>query len=163
MLVAVISDTHLPRGKRQLPDACLERLRTVDHIVHAGDLSTVAILDELKRIGPPVSAVYGNADEQALRDRLPARLELELDGTRLGVVHNGGPAARRLDRLRTRFPGCAAVVFGHSHVPLLEQETGFAIFNPGSPTDRRRQPEHSMGLARIRAGRIAFEHIGLGR
>ena len=88
---------------------------------------------------------------------------MEADGARIGLVHDAGPAAGRLERLRGRFPGCAAVVFGHSHIPLLEvAPDGFAIFNPGSPTDRRRQPVHTMGTAEVRRGAVAFAHVELG-
>jgi hypothetical protein len=88
---------------------------------------------------------------------------VEADGTRIGMVHDAGPAAGRLERLRGRFPGCAAVVFGHSHIPLLEvAPDGFTIFNPGSPTDRRRQPVHTMGTAEAAGGAVAFAHVELG-
>lgn len=162
-LVAIISDTHLPRGQRRLPDACLERLQAAELILHAGDLCTLAVLEALRRIGPPVHAVYGNVDEPALRARLPERLELEIAGVRVGLVHDAGRASGRLARMRALFPDCAAVVFGHSHTPLLEQRDGFQIFNPGSPTDRRRQPSRTMGLLRIADRTPTFELVALGR
>ncbi|MEA2341622.1 MAG: uncharacterized protein QOG11_1699 [Solirubrobacteraceae bacterium] len=161
--VAVISDTHLPRGSRALPERCVELLRGADLIVHAGDIATVAVLDELRRLGPPVHAVHGNADEPALREALPAELRVDVGEVRLGVVHDAGPAAGRLARLRRRLGDCDAVVFGHSHIPLHEHDfdAAFQIFNPGSPTDRRRQPRHTMGLARVRGGDIGFELVAL--
>ena len=132
-------------------------------VVHAGDLMTEEVLDELEAIGPPLEAVYGNMDSPGLRRRLPAEAIVELPGTSLGVVHDAGPAAGRLDRLRRRFPDAAAAVFGHSHMPMHESQEGFQIFNPGSPTDRRRQPTHTMGVARIgEDGEVAFELIDLG-
>ncbi len=146
MLVAVISDTHLPRGARRLPDACVARLREADLIVHAGDIATSAVLDAIEALGPPVLAVAGNVDEPALRSRLPESRTLTAGAAQIAVVHDAGPAAGRLERLRRRFPGSDAVVFGHSHIPLHERAPdGFEIFNPGSPTDRRRQPLHTMG------------------
>jgi uncharacterized protein len=160
--IAIIADTHLPRGRRRLPDACLARLREAELILHAGDLSTLAVLEELRTLGPEVVAVHGNIDEPALARLLPAETETDLGGARLAMTHDAGPARGRLARLRTRFPRADAVVFGHSHVPLHEAEQGFQIFNPGSPTDRRRQPEHTMGLARVERGRIVFEHVSLG-
>jgi putative phosphoesterase len=160
MEVAIISDTHLPRGKRAIPGACIERLRAADLIVHAGDLSTLAVLHELEAINT-VAAVHGNADDEEVRAALPADRVLELEGARLAVVHNGGPAAKRVERLRVRFPDADAVVFGHSHIPLHEERDGFQIFNPGSATDRRRQPHHTMGIARVSDGKIAFELIAL--
>ncbi len=163
MVIAIIADTHLPRGKRRLPEPCLARLRVADLILHAGDISTVGVLDELSTLGPTVLAVHGNVDELALRERLPAELEIELDGVSLAMTHDAGPAKGRVARLCRRFPRADAVVFGHSHIPLHEAdgEGSFQIFNPGSPTDRRRQPRHTMGVARIEQGTIAFEHVAL--
>jgi putative phosphoesterase len=160
--IAIIADTHLPRGRRRLPEACFARLREAELILHAGDFSTVAVLEELRALGPDLVAVHGNVDEPALADLLPAEAEIELGGARLAMTHDAGPARGRLVRLRARFPHADAVVFGHSHIPLHEAEGGFQIFNPGSPTDRRRQPEHTMGLARVQGPRIVFEHVSLG-
>lgn len=163
MVAAIISDTHLPRGARRLPDACVERLRDADAIVHAGDFSRREVLEDLRALGPPVTAVHGNVDEPALRAALPETAELRLAGRTIAVVHDAGPASGRLARLRRRFPHADAVVFGHSHIPLLEAGDGLVIFNPGSPTDRRRQPEHTMGIARLRDdGGLEFELIALG-
>jgi uncharacterized protein len=163
MLIAILADTHLPRGRRRLSEQCLAYLRSAELILHAGDLTSVSTLDELTALGPPVVAVHGNVDEGALVERLPAQLELEVDGLRLGLTHDAGAARGRLARLRRRFPGADAVVFGHSHIPLLEAGDGFQIFNPGSPTDRRRQPRHTMGLARVENGALDFELVLLGR
>jgi len=155
VLVAAISDTHLPRGARRLPEACLEELRRVDAIVHCGDFSTAAVLDELRAIGPPVHAVYGNADEPALRELLPKELVVEVGGARLGVVHIPGPAAGREERLLRRFPGCQAVLYGHTHLPQVERHGEAWILNPGSPTERRRGPFHSMIVLEAVAGAIS--------
>ncbi|HWV84731.1 MAG TPA: metallophosphoesterase family protein [Capillimicrobium sp.] len=162
MRIAIISDTHLPRGARRLPDACVQRLRAADLILHGGDVASAAVLDEIAALGPPVAAVCGNVDEPELRLRLPQRRVVELEGAlRIGMLHDAGPATGRLERLRAAFPDCAAVVFGHSHIPLHERSAdgAFQIFNPGSPTDRRRQPVHTMGAAVVADGAIAFEHI----
>ena len=86
---------------------------------------------------------------------------MDAGGVRIGLIHDAGPARGRLARMRMAFPDCDAVVFGHSHIPLHEEEAGFQIFNPGSPTDRRRQPRHSMGMARVDGERVTFEHIWL--
>lgn len=154
MRVSVLSDTHLPRrGSWALPPACLEAMRGADLIVHAGDLSDLATLRTLGGLGPRLVAVHGNADEPAVRAALPATATVDLPGLRLGVTHNGGPEAGRLERLRRRFPGAGAVVFGHSHVPLLGRSAdGFLILNPGSATDRR-QPRHSMAEIEVDEGR----------
>jgi hypothetical protein len=148
----------MPRGRRALP---AERLRDADLILHAGDFSTVAVLDELESLGPPVAAVYGNVDEAALRERLPAERVVEVEGVRIAMVHDAGPSARRLERMRARFPEADAVVFGHSHIPLHSERDGFQIVNPGSPTDKRRQPRHTMGLAEVSAGRVRFRLVAL--
>jgi putative phosphoesterase len=163
VLVAVISDTHLPRGSRRLPDGCVARLREADLIIHGGDIATVTVLEELKALGPPVAAVCGNVDEPALHARLPEFTTVAAAGTRIGVVHDAGPANGRLERLRRRFPGADGVVFGHSHIPLHERSAdGFQIFNPGSPTDRRRQPRHTMGSLYLEDGRPpVFELVPL--
>ncbi len=157
MRLAIISDTHMPRGSRQIPPACLERCREADAILHAGDLADVPVLELLHGLGPPVHAVWGNVDTAAVRARLPSRLEVELGGVRVGMTHVPGPAEGRAERLRAKFPGCAAVVFGHTHMPEHGEAGDVQIFNPGSPTERRRAPAHTMGLATIAGGRIAFE------
>jgi uncharacterized protein len=164
VLLAVISDTHLPRGNRALPAACVERLRGADLILHAGDLVTADVLADLRALGPPVQAVHGNVDDEQVRRLLPSARLVNAGGARIAMTHDAGPAGGRLERLRRRFADADAVVFGHSHVPLHERDdSGFQIFNPGSPTDRRRQPEHTMGLARIGDdGDLSFELIELG-
>jgi uncharacterized protein len=165
VLLAVISDTHLPRGSRALPQECVERLRAADLILHAGDLMTAGVLADLRALGPPVEAVHGNMDDHELRRLLPSARMVVAAGARIAMVHDAGAADGRLARLRSRFPDADAAFFGHSHIPLHERdpETGFQIFNPGSPTDRRRQPTHTMGQARIGDdGAVSFELIDLG-
>ena len=163
MNLAIISDTHLPRGARRLPDACVRRLRRAELIIHAGDLVTIAVLEELQALGPQMVAVYGNVDDPQARAALPERAIVDAGGARIGVIHDAGPARRRLERLRRRFPDADAVVFGHSHIPLHERAPdGFQIFNPGSPTERRRAPAHTMGVARVIEGKIAFRLVELG-
>jgi putative phosphoesterase len=157
--VAIISDTHLPRGSRRLPDACVARLECVDLIIHAGDFSTLGVLRELELHGPVV-AVHGNVDDGAVRAELPTRRTVDLGGLKLGLIHDAGPAARRLERLRQSFPDCAGAIFGHSHIPLHERSAdGFQIFNPGSPTERRRSPHHTMGTAHVGATEVRFELV----
>jgi len=151
----------MPRGDRALSEPCLAGLRAADAILHAGDLIAVEVLELLESLGPPVHAVHGNVDEPALRMRLPAVRTVEAGGARLVVTHDGGPAGGRLARLRRRFGDADAVVFGHSHLPLHEERDGFHIFNPGSPTERRRAPAHTMGLATAHDGRLAFAHLTL--
>jgi uncharacterized protein len=159
--VAVVADTHLSRGGRRLPDACVERLRRADLIVHAGDFTAAAVVADLRALGPPLVAVHGNVDEEPLRRELPGGAMAQVGGRALAVVHDAGPASGRLGRLRRRFPEADAVIFGHSHIPLHERDGGFQIFNPGSPTERRRAPHHTMGIATVAAGDIRFEHVVL--
>jgi putative phosphoesterase len=161
--ISIISDTHMPRGSRRLPDECVERLRASELIVHAGDLMTMAVLQELRALGPEVVAVHGNVDDADVRSALPGRAEFEVDGARIGVIHDAGARRGRLARMRAAFPSAAAVIFGHSHLPLHEQDDdGFQIFNPGSPTERRRAPAHTMGIARVGGdGAIGFELLAL--
>jgi putative phosphoesterase len=159
--IAIVSDTHLPRGGRRLPDSCMARMQAADLIVHAGDLIALPVLTELEAYGVVV-AVHGNVDGPDVRAALPESAMIELPGARIGVVHDAGPADGRLRRMRKRFPDADAVVFGHSHIPLHDRdENGFQIFNPGSPTDRRRSPQHTMGIARVDAGKIEFELVAL--
>jgi putative phosphoesterase len=159
VLVAVIADTHMPRATRQLPSGCIDRLRGADLIIHAGDLTGLSVLEQLRGYGE-VAAVHGNVDDAAVRAQLPAELELEVDGVRLAVVHDGGPRQGRLERLRRDFPHADAVIFGHSHLPLHEiAEDGFQIFNPGSPTERRRAPHRTMGIAEVVGGRVEMSLI----
>ena len=158
MRLAIVSDTHLPRRGRALP---VDRLRDADAILHAGDLMEASVLEELEALGPPVHAVRGNVDSAQLQARLPLTRIVEAAGARIAMIHDAGPAAGRLDRMRRRFPDADAVVFGHSHIPLHEERDGFAIFNPGSPTDRRRSPHHTMGVATVDHAQITFELLEL--
>jgi putative phosphoesterase len=144
-VIAILGDTHLPRGARRLPAACVEILRAAELIVHTGDSTARSVLDEMRELGR-VEAVHGNMDEPAVREALPARLVVEGDGLRIGVVHSGGPRARREARLRGWFPDCDLIAYGHSHQPEVVSYDGCWIVNPGSPTERRRAPAHTMAV-----------------
>ena len=161
MRLAIISDTHLPRGARALPAACVDELHRADAILHAGDFIELSVLEALQALGPPVHAVRGNVDSAELQARLPLTRLDDFAGAVVATIHDAGPATGRLARMRRRFPQSDAVVFGHSHLPLHEEREGFAIFNPGSPTERRRSPHHTMGVATVEHGRIAFELLWL--
>jgi uncharacterized protein len=163
MLIAVISDTHMPRGGRRLPEECVDRIAAADLLLHAGDFMTVEVLRELEAIGPPLAGVHGNMDTAELRRLLPAERVVEADGARIAIVHDAGPRGGRLERMNRRYGGRAdALVFGHSHLPLHERsQDGFQIFNPGSPTERRRAPAHTMGLGRVEGATITFELLTL--
>ena len=161
MLVAVISDTHMPRGARRLPDDFVERIRAADVLLHAGDFMTVGAMRQLERIGPPLIGVHGNVDSADLRRQLPEERVVDADGARIAMLHDAGPRAGRLARMRARFGERAdLVVFGHSHMPLHEQAgDGFQTFNPGSPTERRRAPTHTMGLITVDSGVLSCELV----
>jgi putative phosphoesterase len=162
MLIAAISDTHLPRGSRVLPEACVERLRSADLILHAGDLTARSSLDELSRLGPPVEAVYGNMDEDELQATLPKERVVEVEGARIAMVHIAGPRAGRAERLVGRFPGCDAVLYGHTHVPEVELVGRVWILNPGSPTERRKAPERTMLELVVEGRDLAPALVSLG-
>jgi putative phosphoesterase len=155
VLIAVIADTHLPRGSRALPPECVRRLAAADLILHAGDHTSVASLRELRALGPPVETVHGNVDEPALRATLPEELVVESGGLSIGLVHIAGPRVGRQERLVRRFPECAAVIYGHTHVPQVDLHAGIWILNPGSPTERRRAPARTMLELRIEGGKLA--------
>ena len=132
----------------------MERLVAADLILHAGDVVAASVLDELRALGPPVEAVCGNMDEPLLRETLPKELVVEAGAARIGMVHVPGPAAGRETRLAARFPGCDAIVYGHTHVPQLEHVSGVWILNPGSPTERRHAPTHTMIELRVEGTRL---------
>ena len=161
VLIAVISDTHMSRGRRRLPDRCVEIVSSADLVIHAGDFVTEEALREIETLGPPLAGVYGNMDEPALLRSLPVERTIDAEDASIAVLHDAGPRQGRLERLRLRFQEADAVVFGHSHIPLHEKDGGFQIFNPGSPTDRRRAPSHTMGVARVSGGNVSFELIVL--
>jgi uncharacterized protein len=148
----------LPRGTRRLPDACARLLAAADLVLHVGDFTAAAVLEELRALAP-VAAVHGNMDEPALAAALPERLVVEAEGLRVGLVHDAGPRRGRHERLRAAFPGCDLVVYGHSH----ESEVALAgetwIVNPGSPTERRGASSHTMAVVEVGVPRL----VDLGR
>ncbi len=156
MNVVVLSDTHAPRRWKSCPPAVAEHLRGADLILHAGDVCVAGVLDELAAYAP-VRAVKGNNDEPDVV--APETLELDLGGLRVAMIHDSGAAQGRLARMRRRFPEADLVVFGHSHIPLDHGDAGFRIFNPGSPTDRRRQPHGTLGTLRVEEGRLVEARI----
>jgi putative phosphoesterase len=121
----------------------VRELEHADLILHGGDFVAASVLRELGELAQ-VEAVYGNVDEPALQALLPQRRVVEVEGARIGMVHIAGPRVGREERLVSLFPGCDAVVYGHTHVPQAEQHQGVWILNPGSPTERRRAPQRSM-------------------
>jgi putative phosphoesterase len=151
--IAVIADTHLPRGSRRLSDECLRRLDGADLILHAGDFVAAQVLEELGQLAP-VEAVHGNQDDAELRALLPERRVLELQGHRIGIVHELGARAGRAARLAARVPGCDVVVYGHTHLADVTRHASVVLLNPGSPTERRRAPSRTMATMELAAGRV---------
>jgi len=158
LLVVVLADTHIPRRAKGLPDGLVSHLESADLILHAGDLLVEDVLYELEHYAP-VRAVKGNVDGWDVR--LPGTLEFELGDVSVAMIHDAGPKKGRSGRMRRRFPGARVVVFGHSHIPWLEDEDGLMLLNPGSPTDRRRAPDHTFALLHVEAGGIRAEVLAL--
>jgi uncharacterized protein len=162
----LISDTHVPGRRRQVPEPVWRAVDEADVVVHAGDWVGVELLDELAARARRLVGVYGNNDGPELRARLPEVADIELDGLRLAVVHETGQAAGRERRCAARFPRADVLVFGHSHIPWDSVcDTGLRLLNPGSPTDRRRQPTHTWMTARIAGAALAdvrLHHLETG-
>lgn len=141
----LLADTHIPARARRLPDAVLEAVDSADIVVHAGDWVDVATLELIETRSARFHGVYGNNDGAELRERLPEVARLVVDGLRFAVVHETGPARRREERMDEAFPDTDVLVFGHSHIPWdTVTPGGMRLLNPGSPTDRRRQPVCTM-------------------
>jgi putative phosphoesterase len=136
-------------------------IRSADLVLHAGDFVTAAFLEELRALGPAVTGVQGNMDEPALKAALPRQRVVEVEGVRIGLLHDAGPRVGREARLAARFPECEAVVYGHTHVPQAERFQHLWVLNPGSPTERRSAPVHSMLVLSVRGRRITPELITL--
>ena len=159
MRIVVLSDTHAPRRWKSCPPAVASQLRGADLILHAGDVCTAEVLDELAQYAP-VTAVVGNNDGAEVAAWGAAETaSLAPEGLLVAMIHDSGPAAGRLPRMRAKFPEAELVVFGHSHIPLDAADENLRIFNPGSPTDRRRQPHGTLGVLRVADGALVEARI----
>ncbi|HEY0000270.1 MAG TPA: metallophosphoesterase [Actinoplanes sp.] len=155
MRLVLIADTHVPKRARDLPEQLWSAIDAADVVVHAGDWVDIALLDALESRSARLLACYGNNDGPALRARLPEVAMADLDGVRVAVVHETGPAAGRAERCAARFPDNDVLVFGHSHIPWDSTAPGgLRLLNPGSPTDRRRQPFRTYLTATVEQGRL---------
>lgn len=163
MLVAVLGDTHVPTKAKGLPVDGWRKLGSPDRILHTGDVCEPGLLDELAELAP-VDVAMGNCDPPEVR-AWGARdaVELELDGVRVAMLHDSGPSRGREGRLRRRFPEADVVVFGHSHLPVCERAEGVLLLNPGSPTDRRRAPHHTIARLHVSGGRADAELVRVER
>lgn len=155
-IAVVIADTHIPRRAKKLPESLAPHLERTDIIIHAGDLMDVSLLDELENYAPTF-AVRGNLDPPD--ERLPETREFDFAGVRLAAIHDSGQRKGRRNRMKRRFPEARAVVFGHSHIPYLEDDGDLLLLNPGSPTDKRREPEFSFAILRVEGGEASAEIV----
>jgi putative phosphoesterase len=157
--VVVLADTHLRPGRdKRLPDRAYDELARAELVLHAGDVVTRDLLDELGGFAP-VRAVLGNNDV-GLTGVLPETDAFDVDGVRVAMIHDSGPRAGRERRMKKRFPDAAVVVFGHSHIPWNDTGIdGQVLFNPGSAIDRRAQPHRTLGVLDLRGGRIRDRRI----
>lgn len=158
LLAVVLADTHIPRWAKALPQDLLPYLERADSILHAGDLMDPALLEELARY-VPVRAVRGNLDPAD--SGLPETLQFDFGGVPVAMIHDSGPKKGRRSRMRRRFPEARVVVFGHSHIPWLEDDDGMLLLNPGSPTDKRRQPNFTFATLRVESGEVRAEILPL--
>ena len=154
MRVVVLSDTHAPRFWKRCPSAVAAALDTAELILHAGDVCVPSVLAELA-VFAPVKVVLGNNDgSEVAAWGAVETAEFDIDGLPVAMIHDSGPRNGRLNRLRRRFPAARLVIFGHSHIPWDQADSGFRILNPGSPTDKRRQPHGTLLLLDIADGEI---------
>jgi uncharacterized protein len=159
MRVVVISDTHAPRFWKRCPPAVAEHLRAAQLILHAGDVCTPAVLEELKQFAP-VRVVLGNNDGPDVAAwGATETAEFEVEGLAVAMIHDSGPREGRLNRLSRRFPAARLVIFGHSHIPLDQSGRDLRILNPGSPTDKRRQPHGTLALLDIADGTVVGSEL----
>ncbi len=157
-LAVVLADTHIPRRAKALPEELVPHLEKADLILHAGDLLDPTLLEELA-LYAPVRAVKGNVDPPEVD--LPETLEFDFGGAKVAMIHDSGRKEGCRKRLQRRFPEARVIVFGHSHIPFLEDEDGLLLLNPGSPTDKRRQPRHTFALLRATEGEVRAEILDL--
>lgn len=157
MKIAVLADTHVPKKARELPARALEIIKQSGMLIHAGDILTAEFLEYLQGL-LPVHAVLGNNDFGV---DLPIKLQLEVEGVKVAIIHDSGPTKGRARRMKKLFPEADAVVFGHSHIPFNFWEEGILLFNPGSATDKRLQPNHTMGTLAVANGSISGAIVGL--
>ncbi|MCW6006664.1 metallophosphoesterase [Micromonospora sp. CPCC 205371] len=160
MRLVIMADTHVPKRARDMPAVLWSAVDEADVVVHAGDWVHESLLDRLEARAARLVGVYGNNDGPSLRARLPEVAHVDLGGLRVAVVHETGPAQGRERRCAARFPDSDLLIFGHSHIPWDSTAPGgLRLLNPGSPTDRRRQPYATYLTAQIAGARLATVHL----
>ncbi|OOC62188.1 metallophosphoesterase family protein [Paenibacillus ihbetae] len=158
--IVVVSDTHIPMRSKQLPSRLVEDLKEAQLILHAGDWSSWDVYEQFSRYAP-VEGVAGNTDPEEIISKLGYQKIVEVLGHRIGIVHGHGKGGTTPERALKAFEGSGVdmIVFGHSHIPYMESVRGTLLFNPGSPTDKRRQPQYSHGIIRAAEGRLDAGHV----
>ncbi|MCA0754223.1 metallophosphoesterase [Paenibacillus sp. N4] len=165
MKIVVVSDTHMPRMNKKLPDRLLRELKTAKAIIHAGDWTNLSVYESLAAFAP-VYGVAGNNDGADIIHKFGFRRLIELDGVKMGIVHGHG-TGKRIDteaRALEAFKNVSldVLIYGHSHIPVLKRSAGLLVFNPGSPTDKRKQPLYSFGIFKLASGTVTAKHIYYG-
>ena len=158
--IGVISDTHLPRGNRKIPQKVFELFAGAELILHAGDFVQAEVLYQLEEVGP-VRGVLGNCDSPELAARLPVTESIDVGGTMIGMIHDSGDRQRRRQRMAETFPGHRVVVFGHSHMPAVEDDGELLLVNPGSACDPRGAKVPTVAILEIVDGRPAARLVEL--
>jgi putative phosphoesterase len=159
--IVVLGDTHIPDHARALPAGLAPHLKRADLILHAGDVTARSVLDELARFAP-VQVALGNNDRPEIAAwGAEEEVRLTVEDVEMAMVHDSGPRPGRDGRLRRRFPGARLIIFGHSHIPIDAENEGVRLFNPGSPTWKRRQPFPTFGLIDVTGGRIRTRLVEL--
>ena len=151
MKIVVLSDTHMPKRSKQLPETVVSAIRNSDLIIHAGDWTNIELYEELKKMAP-IQGVYGNVDSEEIKDHFGDHLLLNINGHKIGVTHGHlGKAKSTPERAFETFAGekTELIIFGHSHIPVIKKHEDVILFNPGSPTDKRFQPLYSFGILEI--------------
>lgn len=160
MRFGIISDTHIPSRAQFVPARVIHLFEGVDRILHAGDICEQSVLDELAAVAP-VDAVLGNMDPPAALIGVDGDFVIEADGVRIGMIHDAGPSIRRRAAMRRRFQDCRVVVFGHSHQPMIEDEEGLLLLNPGSACDPRMAKHPTVALLEIQGGEPTAQIVRL--
>ncbi|MBD2871862.1 metallophosphoesterase family protein [Paenibacillus arenilitoris] len=162
MKIVVVSDTHMPRMNKKLPDRLLRELKTAKAVIHAGDWTKLSVYEALAAFAP-VYGVAGNNDGADIVRKFGWRRQFELEGVKIGIVHGHGPGRRSNTEARAleafQNDRLHVLIYGHSHIPVLKRSGGLLVFNPGSPTDKRRQPMYSFGILRLAGGAVSAKHI----